>query len=143
MEEKLPKTVTFHGRKYKRVEAQQVYSVYVGTIYAEEETHYDNPAYGVGVDVGPTSAVAILAARDLDKLKRELQEAEASLLFGLEKAPTDWTFRLFTDIKAKSLHEFERQVREEWNNAEEILRDIHLGKAVMLENVIDKVLMGV
>jgi hypothetical protein len=141
MSNKTPATITFRGRTYRRVQAQQLHSVYVGTIYAEETTPYDNPAYGTGVDVGPTSAVAVLAARDLNKLKSGLETTEASILHGLQKAPTDWQIRLFTEIKAQDMGEFEHQIRQEWTNAEQILRDVHMGKTVVLENVIDELFM--
>jgi len=134
----LPQTLTFRGHTYRRVHASQTEPVYVGTIYAEEHTPYDNPAFGSGVSIGPTAPVAILVARDRLKLDKGLDMAERQLLQGLQHSPAGWDLRLVTDVKAQPLTEFTHQVRQEWTNADEIIRDLTHGKVITLENVLEE-----
>lgn len=131
-----PKLIAFCGHSYRRVEAWQTEPVYIGTVYAGESL----PRANGPVDMGPTVPVIMLAARDLTTLKASLHQAEERFLQDLEKSPTDWSIRLFTDIKPQEFYEFQGCVRQEWTNADQIIRDITLGKTVTLSNAIEDIL---
>jgi hypothetical protein len=117
-------------------EANQIESVYIGVISAEERS-----STIMGEDVGPTQEVARLAARDLHALKRSLSIEEEKIFYTLQKEMGPYNLHLTTEIQTLPWETFKHQMTDPlngWNNAQEVFKEIALGKAVVIESIIQE-----